>query len=198
MPKLTDASAQARRDEIVAAAVRVMGRNGVAHTSMADISAESGLSSGSIYSHFASKGEITAQAADAIIGRRAAGVFAAVESGQPLPPREVLALMLSAMGDEEVPVMLVVQLWGEAAVDPEIRAVVHGALERVRKMSAGAILPWVRATQPDLDEAAAERRADQLATSMVGVAQGYIARRALFPDTPSFLEYAEGAHAALG
>ncbi|MGR9969858.1 TetR/AcrR family transcriptional regulator, partial [Escherichia coli] len=77
MPRLTEASSQARRDEIVAAAIRVMERKGLTRTAIADISAESGLSTGSIYSHFESKGQIALYAANTVIGAREANIAAA-------------------------------------------------------------------------------------------------------------------------
>jgi AcrR family transcriptional regulator len=60
MPKRDEAHMQARRREIMDAAVRCFVRNGLAATTIADIRNESGLSTGGIYLHFGSKAEIVA------------------------------------------------------------------------------------------------------------------------------------------
>ena len=58
MPRLTEATKQARRRQIIDAAFTCFTAKGYTHTSMTDIIRESGLSSGSIYSHFSGKGDI--------------------------------------------------------------------------------------------------------------------------------------------
>lgn len=60
MPRRDEAHMQARRREIMEAAVRCFARNGLAATTIADIRKESGLSTGAIYLHFGSKSEIVA------------------------------------------------------------------------------------------------------------------------------------------
>ncbi|MBN9180063.1 MAG: TetR family transcriptional regulator, partial [Microbacterium sp.] len=65
MPKVSERYREARRDEIAQAALRCLERNGVRDTSIADIVAESGLSTGAIYSHFRNKAEL----ARYIVGR---------------------------------------------------------------------------------------------------------------------------------
>ena len=49
MPKVSEQHREARRDQIVDAALRCFSRKGFQRTSMADIIAESGLSAGAIY-----------------------------------------------------------------------------------------------------------------------------------------------------
>jgi len=58
MPKVSEQYRRTRREEIARAALRVLERNGVRDTSIADIVTESGLSTGAIYSHFTNKGEL--------------------------------------------------------------------------------------------------------------------------------------------
>lgn len=60
MPKRDDAHMQARRRQIMDAALRCFVRKGLAATSIADIREESGLSTGAIYLHFRNKAEIIA------------------------------------------------------------------------------------------------------------------------------------------
>jgi AcrR family transcriptional regulator len=58
MPKVTNEYRDARRDQILNAARRCFLRNGFHATSMQDLFAESGLSSGAVYRYFASKDDM--------------------------------------------------------------------------------------------------------------------------------------------
>lgn len=58
MPRLTDATKAARRAQIIEAAIDCFLDHGYTNTSMSDIIKASGLSSGSIYSHFSGKEDI--------------------------------------------------------------------------------------------------------------------------------------------
>ena len=58
MPRLTDATKAARRAQILEAAINCFLEHGYTNTSMNDIIKASGLSSGSIYSHFSGKEDI--------------------------------------------------------------------------------------------------------------------------------------------
>ena len=64
MPRLTDATKAARRAQIIEAAVSCFLEKGYTNTSMSDIIKASGLSSGSIYSHFSGKEDILIGAID--------------------------------------------------------------------------------------------------------------------------------------
>jgi TetR/AcrR family transcriptional regulator, transcriptional repressor of aconitase len=58
MPKVTHEYRDARRDQILSAARRCFLRNGFHATSVQDLVAESGLSSGAVYRYFASKDDV--------------------------------------------------------------------------------------------------------------------------------------------
>ena len=58
MPRLTEATKAARRAQIIEAAIACFLERGYTNTSMSDIIKASGLSSGSIYSHFTGKEDI--------------------------------------------------------------------------------------------------------------------------------------------
>lgn len=58
MPRLTDATKAARRAQIIEVAISCFLEKGYTNTSMSDIIKASGLSSGSIYSHFSGKEDI--------------------------------------------------------------------------------------------------------------------------------------------
>lgn len=63
MPRLTEGNREARRAEIVAAAQRCFSRDGFHQTSMPDVAAEAGVSTGAPYRYFASKEEIILEVA---------------------------------------------------------------------------------------------------------------------------------------
>ncbi|MFF8187107.1 TetR/AcrR family transcriptional regulator [Microbacterium sp. NPDC016588] len=186
MPRLTEASSQARRDEIVAAAIRVMERKGIARTAIADISAESGLSTGSIYSHFESKAQIALYAANAVIGAREAHIAAA--GGEPRSPWDLVAGFLRGFDDDGTPASVVLQMWAEAAVDPEMKQLITHIVGRIRRAYEEALGPWV-AEHPGTD-------ATDLSLHMVALAQGYIVQRA-FGVKATFEEYSVGLRAVL-
>lgn len=58
MPRVTEETAHRRRQQIVDAALRCFARDGLHHTSMADLFEEAGMSAGLVYSWFASKDDI--------------------------------------------------------------------------------------------------------------------------------------------
>lgn len=62
MPRLTEATKAARRAQIIEAAIACFLERGYTNTSMSDIIKASGLSSGSIYSHFSGKEDILVSA----------------------------------------------------------------------------------------------------------------------------------------
>lgn len=65
MPKLADEALEARRREIIAAAIRCFARSGLHATTMRDIFREAGLSAGAVYNYYRSKEEIVAAVIDA-------------------------------------------------------------------------------------------------------------------------------------
>ncbi|MFH8252232.1 TetR/AcrR family transcriptional regulator [Microbacterium sp. B2969] len=194
MPKVSDQYREARRDEIAQAAIRCLERNGVRDTSIADIVAESGLSTGAIYSHFSNKAEL----ARYIVGRflivRLDALEARGRAGEVLPPREVLESMLGAFADHDLSPALVVQFWGEAMVDADLKREMTTTAARLFGALATATLPWARSRTASEDAAAALAR--ESARSLAALAQGYIANTAVFgPREPA--EYVAAAASIL-
>jgi AcrR family transcriptional regulator len=181
MPKVSEAYREARRDEIARAALRCLERNGVRETSIADIVAESGLSTGAIYSHFTNKSEL----ARYIVGRFLFVHLDELESagrrGEVTAPRQVLAEMLRTFSDDGLPAPLVVQFWGEAMVDEDLHAEMTRTAGRLRDSLAAAVTPWARAR---LGAAASDSDLHVLvattARTIASLAQGYVANTAVF------------------
>ncbi len=68
MPKVSEEHRAARRDQILAAAVQCVAREGFHKTTMSHVIAESGLSAGAVYGYFKGKNEIIKAIADLAIG----------------------------------------------------------------------------------------------------------------------------------
>jgi len=175
MPRVTDAYRRARRDEIASAALRCLRRNGVSGTSIADVVAESGLSAGAIYSHFRNKAELASYVAGSLLAWRI-DEFASVTVDA---PADAMRFLLAVFEDEEVTPHVVLQFWGEATVDEELRTVMTAVVGRMRAAFEHAVRPW--ADRRSADGAALAART---ASVMLAVCQGYIANVALLGPRP--------------
>ncbi|BAV86942.1 hypothetical protein RA11412_0643 [Rothia aeria] len=116
MPRLTEATKQARRRQIIDAAFTCFTAKGYTHTSMSDIIKESGLSSGSIYSHFDGKGDIL----HATVQQRIDMITAAYQELNTPSPRDIMRMIFSTSAVEaNFTSMLRIRL--EAFTVPEVQ-----------------------------------------------------------------------------
>jgi len=181
MPKVSDAHRRARRDQIADAALRTFAAKGFQSTSMADIIATSGLSAGAIYGHFSSKQEIMYAVAARILGNRTAAVDELADAAELPTPGEMLSAMLRGLDHDLSDTQLLLQVWGASASDPEMHAVMLDVVGRLVDTYRAYLVRWSIRSK-DMDEASAAAFADRLVPTMLGLAQGYIVQRALFPD----------------
>lgn len=132
MPRLTDARKELRRAQITEAAVLCFSRKGLERTSIAEITAESGLSTGAIYAHYRNKAELIRASARTALAKHAEflGHYAASEA--PPDPDELLALLIG--GIDLVKARVAVQIWGEATTDPAMCRVVVDMIDQMRAM----------------------------------------------------------------
>lgn len=171
MPRVSDAYRQARRDEIAAATLRVLRRRGLHDLTMADIIEESGLSAGSVYSHFARKDELVELVATRVIGSRVDLLNAPDEPTR--SPDEVVRWWLSGLEDDAAPFATIVQIWGEASSDPAMREIVRRRMGDIERAFAAAAERWLVAQGRD------PRAAPAAALAMLTFCQGYIVRSAV-------------------
>jgi AcrR family transcriptional regulator len=141
VPRLTDARKELRRVQIADAAVRCFSRNGLERTSIADITAESGLSAGSIYAHYRSKAELVQAAARGALAGRAAVIGEWAASDTPPGPDELLARLVASK--DPAAARVAVQTWGEATTDPAIRAIVVDMIGQTRAMLRDCVTAWL-------------------------------------------------------
>lgn len=180
MPKVSDEYRQARRDEIVDVAIRCFLARGFGRTSIADLVSESGLSAGAIYGNFpGGKDEIFVTAATRILTTRRSELEERRRAGI-LSPGEVVASLVSGVSGEQISAVLP-QLWGEAAVDPEIRTLVHGVFAELRATVVDAIAEWASA-HPEKIDGDPQVWAVRVAPIILSTAPGFILQKTLLPD----------------
>ncbi|MBE1874113.1 TetR/AcrR family transcriptional regulator [Myceligenerans pegani] len=192
MPKVSDAHRRARREEILAAALRAFTAKGYQRTSMADVLAESGLSTGAIYAHFAGgKRELFVAVARTTLLRRNEELVAASSGVEPPSPGEILRIVLGGVLRDGIEPRILLQLWSEATIEPEILEMVHEAIGVVRTSFRAALERWfVQHPEyaPDGPEAAAER----ILPVLLGLGQGFMVQHSLFDgfDAEAYLDAA--------
>jgi len=181
MPKVSDAHREARREQIVQAALGCFVEKGFHRTSMADIIAASGLSAGAIYLQFESKQDIMLAAAETTISHRIGEIGARLAT-PPFPdPDEFVELVLGDIGDDAPKPQLLVQLWGESFFTDRLGDMVDGVFMRLRSTVTGYLTQWaVERRGLDADAAAAWGR--ETAPAMLSLLQGRILQSTILAD----------------
>lgn len=138
MPRLTDATKAARRAQIIEAAVSCFLEKGYTNTSMSDIIKASGLSSGSIYSHFSGKEDILITA----INERLNNVKELYET---LPegagPQDLLeAIYTNQLVNENFSAMLRIRL--ESLHAPEVARATADVMPLLQGIIVKTLTPW--------------------------------------------------------
>jgi AcrR family transcriptional regulator len=181
MPKVSEQHREARRDQIVDAALRCFAQKGFHRTSMADVIAESGMSAGAIYLHFDGKQQIALAVAHRILGNRMSEFAERLRvEGELPPPSAMLRLMMTGLTSEVRDPRLLVQLWGEAVTDPEVSLMVGPIFVEVRKVMEPYLSRWGaerRGMTPD----AAAAWAEDMVPAFLGLGQGFILQSTLLP-----------------
>ncbi|WP_424110048.1 TetR/AcrR family transcriptional regulator [Rothia mucilaginosa] len=138
MPRLTDATKAARRAQIIEAAISCFLEKGYTNTSMSDIIKASGLSSGSIYSHFSGKEDILISA----INERLNSVK---ELYNTFPggagPQDILEIIYTnLLVNENFTAMLRIRL--ESLHAPEIARATADIMPRLQGIIVKTLTPW--------------------------------------------------------
>ncbi|MBZ4488338.1 TetR/AcrR family transcriptional regulator [Microbacterium sp. cx-55] len=179
MPRLTDPVRQQRMTRIADAAQRCFAREGFAGTSMADIIAESGMSAGSIYSHFTGKTDLARFTATAMLEKRRTSLAELTASGGTPTPLQVLTRLYGDIAHPGVAPILV-QLWAEAPHNPDLAELAHHKFTEIRRLLQGTLRPWADTQGPD-----AERLASDAADTIMLLFQGIVIRGSIDPDADS-------------
>ena len=138
MPRLTDATKAARRAQIIEAAISCFLEKGYTDTSMSDIIKASGLSSGSIYSHFTGKEDILITAINERLDR-IKELYAALPEGT--GPQGILEIIhTNQMINENFSAMLRIRL--EPLHAPEITKATSRLMPLLRGIIVKTLTPW--------------------------------------------------------
>jgi AcrR family transcriptional regulator len=182
MPRVTQEYRDARRDEIADAALRCFARNGVQRTSMADIITESGLSAGAIYGHFESKQQLIVEVARRVLGNRVVELGAMSNADEMPSPGQAVGFLVKSVADEFIDARLIVQFWGEAVTDDEIRSIVLNEVFVLLKTGfTDYLTAWAKRYRGASDAEAADFTVKYLPV-VLGLGQGYIMQRAMLPS----------------
>ncbi|WP_314360800.1 TetR/AcrR family transcriptional regulator [Rothia mucilaginosa] len=138
MPRLTDATKAARRAQIIEAAVSCFLEKGYTNTSMSDIIKASGLSSGSIYSHFTGKEDILVTAINERL-ENVKNLYAALPEGA--GPQDILeTIYTNQMVNENFSAMLRIRL--ESLHAPEIAKATADIIPLLQSIIIKTLTPW--------------------------------------------------------
>ena len=197
MPKVTQEHLDARRRQILDAALACFAREGFHRTTMQDIFREAGLSPGAVYSYFRGKDEIV----DAITGE---AMRFAEQAGATMRERIDTMTLADAVvglarGFEQMDVGSVAsrtrmapQLWVEAQRNPIVReragAGIGGAVAALTEVARAAQRRGE--LDPSLDPESAARVA-------ISIFQGLLIQRSIFGDEVDVDAYVETARRML-
>ena len=175
MPRVTDAHRQPRREQIAEAALQVLARKG-SDTSIAEIVAECGLSTGAIYGNFENKADLARYLANRLFAWRIEGLEKLAASDSIHTPAELMRPLLAAMFEENLPPLpVILQFWSEAIVDADLHAVLVEQVDTLRAGLERALRPWADVTAPGEGAALAGR----VARACLIMCQGFLANRCL-------------------
>lgn len=177
MPKVSQQYRDARRDQILSAARRCFLRDGFHATSMQDLFAEAGLSSGAVYRYFTSKDDmIIAIAEENMLG--IVDMIRDVAARRPdRPMGAILADILEMVRAKHVQDGLgsiAVLVWSEALRSPAVAGRLSEMLARIR----GYLAEVVRERQ-GAGDLPADVPADTLAAALMSIVPGYLMQLAV-------------------
>ncbi|MGH3493881.1 MAG: TetR/AcrR family transcriptional regulator [Sciscionella sp.] len=180
MPKVSQEYRDARREQILAAAKRCFVRDGFHETSMQDLFAESGLSSGAIYRYFPGKEDMIAAIAEENLRDMAAVIHALATSrhgeGLGAALAEVLEAVRAKNAQSELGAMAVL-VWSEALRTPALAEQFDVILDQMR----GDLADMVHAHHGRRGRAGGAD-SDALTALLLAIVSGFILQLAMFGD----------------
>jgi AcrR family transcriptional regulator len=167
------------RAQLLDAAERVFARDGLRGASVDTIALEAGYSTGALYSNFKGKEDLFLALVEERIDPRLAKVYEAMEAelAAGAPPLEAARRFVAVLSQERNAFLLLIDFWGQAVRN---RKAADRYAERHARLRA--IIARV------LDAADGDRgttssvSADQLATMLIALANGFAIERLANPD----------------
>lgn len=177
MPKVSQQYRDDRRGQILQAAQRCFLRDGFHATSMQDLFAEAGLSSGAVYRYFASKDEMIVAIAHDNMQEVMAMIHAVAAQRSSASVGETIAGVLDLVAGKHAKDGLgglAIQVWSEALRNPTLATELSGLIRRTR----ADLVAVVRHHQAS-GALHADVSADAVAALLFSVVPGYILQLAL-------------------
>jgi len=175
MPKVSQQHRDARREQILAAARRCFLRDGFHATSMQDLFAEAGLSSGAVYSYFASKDDVIVAIAEENMQVVTDMIRAAAIKQPGRPVGAVLADIMEIMRAKDAQDglgKLTVIVWSEAVRNPALA-------ERFTELVTELRVNLADVIRRSPDHLPGDAPADALAATLMSIVPGYLLQLAL-------------------
>ena len=198
MPKVTEEHVEARRRQILAAALRCFAREGFHRTTMQDIFRDAELSPGAVYSYFKSKDELILAIVlemMSFVGGAAALFSEPLPEGRLRRPGEALAEIIERYQDFELGTVverarIFPYLVGEQQRNPQLNAAVRAGIEGLR----AGFETLARAAQErgELDPALDPAEFSRLPISLM---QGLLVQLGVYGDELDIDAYARAAAA---
>ena len=196
MPKVTEAHVEARRHQILSAALRCFAREGFHRATMQDIFREADLSPGAVYSYFKGKDELMlAIVAEVMsfVGEAAALVTEPLPEGRLRRPGEALAEIIDRYQDFELGTVverarIFPHLVGEQQRNPQLNVAVRAGLDTLR----GGFETLTRAAQErgELDPGVDPEEFSRLPISLM---QGLLVQLGVYGEELDIDAYAHAA-----
>jgi TetR/AcrR family transcriptional regulator, transcriptional repressor of aconitase len=183
MPRITEERREARREQILEAALACLQEHGLEAVSMEMIIARSGLSTGAVYRYFKGKDEIINAAVaegTAALGRQLAPVLT---NPEPPPLPQLTEQLLRAIVDfgrhtRGIDRLLVsLHGWSHSQSDPRLQAATRPAYRHLRELFAETVRQWQADGTFD-----ANADPEGVAELLTSVCLGFVAQRALAGD----------------
>ena len=176
MPKVSQAHLEARREQIIDAAITCFARDGFHRTTMQDIFKAASLSPGAIYSYFPSKEQIIEEISNERHRRERKWLAEASEIDDPRAALTSVAdSFFGGLGDRQARLdrRVGVLMWAEALRNPRIRRLVREGVDQPR-----AVLAEVIAAAQNRGELGPEFDPDSLARLMIALFHGFVLQQA--------------------
>ncbi|MYM18803.1 TetR family transcriptional regulator [Brevibacterium sp. 5221] len=182
MPKVTEEHRAAMRRRIQDAALACIARSGFAGASMSDIVKEAGLSAGAVYVYYSGKGELAVDAGRRVMEGRLRELVEMSEAADPEPPAVVIPRLVARILGEDETAGLALQVWGEAAYDPEFAGLAREIFAEISARFEDYLRAWF-ARGAGLGEEAAAARAVVLAPAVMALMQGCLVQTTILGGT---------------
>ena len=178
MPRSEEYRAR-RREQILEAAVSCIARQGLHHTTMADIIAEAGTSAGAVYCYFAGKDEIIAAIAEERHREEAARLGRLAQSDDLLAGLHRFAreYFFWLSEPEERPRRRVnIEVWAEALSNPRLAVIVQEGVDLLAPLSQSIAAAQARGEWSEAIGAEAQARL------LLALLQGFVLQQAWQPQ----------------